>query len=180
MNAMAITTLTSEINTPIIKHDTLLGKYCSYKAFYGAVINALENDDVSIDYINERHYFRALEKLNILIRGNLSTKEGDCNITPNRMGQLYPPSNIIQEVFENEKSGIYRMKRGTFGFNCKDDENMATKVLNPVVELLTSISAEMEEAIEKINDNKQAIKALGMNVSDAKKVTCDRVINKYL
>ncbi len=180
MNKTALSTLVNEVNVPVTEHDTLLGKYCSYKAFYGAVINALENEDISTEYINERHYFRGLEKLNIVTRGNLSIKDDTCVLTINRMGSLYPNKDAIQRVYSDGSSGIYRMKRDTFGFNCENAKLMVSGVLNPIVDLLSKVATEMEVAIEKINDNKENVKALGMTVSDAKKVTCDRIINKYL
>ena len=180
MNNTAIVTMTNTVNTPVSGYNTMTGKYCSYKSFYGAVINALENDEVSTEYINERHYFRALEKLKIVTRGNLSIKDGEAEVTRNKMGQLYPPNASIQKVFDNEADGVYRKKRDTYGFNCENAEDMTTMVLNPTVELLTIVSNDMEVAIEKLEGNKEGVKALGMNLGDAKKITADRIINKYL
>ena len=72
----------NKTTTVIVDRQFLEGKYCSYRAAYGAVISALDESDAST-HIDEGLYFMALVKLNIIEKGKL-LKDG---FIPNKLGK---------------------------------------------------------------------------------------------
>lgn len=182
MEEKNLTAYENPTNIDIGENDTRLGQYCSYLAYWGRIIAVMERKDIDTERLNERLYFRAIEKLGIVNRGIISEKNGDISFIKNRAGSHYPPLTQLINMGGNDEAveGIYRRKRGTFGFNCANETTLEDVVMYPVITLLTKMINELNTTINKLIENKQQIKQFGMNVSDAKKITADKIINRYL
>ncbi len=139
-----------------VKIMTDKGKYCSYKAMYGVVVQAMEKSE----NVNERHYFSALSKLDIIEKIN---------------GNWYPPESIRDEMVERElKSyGIYRRKKDArskqltynYGFNCKDESEFIVEVLQPVIAELDKLEAILDAVSDEILKQKEVLKNAGLSVA---------------
>jgi len=179
-------------------YDTLKGAYCSYKAFQGRLWMELENFNINTDYFNQTHYFKALVKLEILRLGNLR----DTSFVPNRKhGTYFPPEASFRVMVQNstdkdgnviinaseQSHGVYRRKRGTWGFNCSDNKRLDEDVLTPLFIIFSELDTELEKALarfDKSHDdyekNKEQLKSFGLSISDAKNKITSNIIDKAL
>ncbi len=166
--------------------------YASFKSFYGAVIKNLE--DMGCDeYIDEGSYFLALNELNILHRGIMKNKL--FIRTDSKDNKWYPPeqnlyialNDFIKKKKENKESAsefitseIYFWKRGTWGFNIKNDD-FEIKILNPVIKILCELNKELDTKItEKYETAKILLEASGIPLSILNTKTYkQQIINKF-
>ena len=155
---------TSYNSTALIISDRVFdnGKYCSFRASYGKVIATLDAHDAS-EHIDEGLYFKALVKLGILEKGRI-LKTGFIN---DKHGSYFPPAEISEDMYDDSDAinGIYRKKRGTFGFNCDNEDLLNTKALQPTAELLRRVNDELIIVSEQVLQAKEAMREAGLPVS---------------
>lgn len=151
-------------STALIISDRLLsnGTYCSFRASYGKVI-ALLDDVGASEHIDEGLYFKALVAKKILTKGKL-LKTG---FVPDAHGIHLPPAAIAEVMYDDEDAviGIYRRKRGTFGFNCDKEDTLNEKALQPVAEFLRRLNIELEKVEEEVLKAKKLMKSAGLPLS---------------
>ncbi len=132
------------------------GKYCSFKSMYGVAIGSM----ISSEFVTERHYFSALEKLGVIVKtGNKWTAPEEIR---NRM--------ISEDL---EFFDIYRRKTSlkddtylySYGFNCNDEDEFVQKVLAPVIEQLDALEGMLISADAQNEKVKDTLKAAGLPVS---------------
>lgn len=168
------------------EYNTLNGKYCSYKSFAGRLWATLERMEISTDYFNERHYFKALEKIEVLRKGHVNE---NIFIPNKKTGNYYPMQNSFGMMLDNTESShsVYRRKRGTWGFNCDDNQHLNEQVLAPLVNLFIMLEFDLSMELAQFDKDhpdfqatKKALKGFGLTISDAKNTASQKIINSAL
>ncbi len=133
------------------------GKYCSFKSMYGVAIGSM----VTSEFVTERHYFAALEKLGVIVKKGSSWTA---------------PEEIRDRMIENDLEfyKIYRRKTSlkkddsylySYGFNCNDEDEFVQEVLAPVITQLDVLESMLIKADEQNEKAKDVLKAAGIPIS---------------
>ncbi len=194
---------TSQTLDNVIGFNNLGGEYCNFRGFFGAIIRSLENikdDDGEPagedEYITQDMYIDAMTKLGLIKRGAArkamdadGNKEEYPTLILGESDRIMPPKEIADAMLRDMYSeprelepanGIYKVKRGTFGFYCGDTQLLVSEVVTPVVNLLIEVNKGITNIYNITEEQEEMIKALDMSIVGYRDVKIKALLGRLL